>query len=257
MHGGFQMQTVRAFTVGLLVSMSIALGGTLPSLTPIQASASSASSQKSCPPVSFRQRIPAPPAGFAAVITTKESANCALQVSRVKLVPLSTLALGGSTGSVDLQSLSLPKLLATATGRSSPKVTDPTLQGHSRTWDCCGILLTELDTTESWSYGGGQVLSANAQDSVQYKSENPPPGWYLATHADLWTAGCFGCFYVQLGAHAGFGYQGFFDNTGNDYYNDHYNYLTVEANGSGYCEFVVNWRKSLSFQHQNWCTGPY
>lgn len=236
--------------------MIVALGGALPTLTPIQASASSVATGRPCPPISFHQRIAAPPAGYAAVVTTKELSNCSLQVSEVRLVPLSTFRpAGGSSASV--QSRSLPAVQASSPGESSPRIKDPTLQGHSRTWDCCGILLTELDTTETWSYGGGQVLSANAQDTVYYKSENPPPGWYVNTHADWWSAGCFGCSYVQLTAHVGFGYQGIFDHSGTQYYNDHYNYLTVEANGQGYCEFVVNWRNSISWSHQNWCTGPY
>jgi len=227
----------------------------------VTAAASDTTVGNPCPTVSFRQRIPAPPAGFAAVIVTRELANCTLQVSGVSFVAFNALRPGAnSQGLVTADTKSLPSVpggSTSATTPAGPLSPSHTLQGHSRTWDQVGILLTELDTTETWTYNGSQVLSANAQDTVYYKSENPPPGWYLDTHSDWWSGGCFGCFSVQLTAHAGFGYNGFFDHTGRDYYNDHYNYLTVEGNGAGYCEFVVNWRKSLGFQHQNWCTGPY
>lgn len=256
------MLRIRTLPTRLLLAVALASGVGAQSVAPIQASAATVQSVgKPCPPISFTQRIPAPPAGYAALVETTELANCTLQVSAVKLVAATALQPGSNLqGSRSLSTRSLPSFTGSETSTASlagPLSPSRSLQGHSRTWDCCGILLTELDTTETWTYNGSQVLSANAQDTVHYKSENPPPGWYVDTHGDWWSGGCFGCFYVQLTAHAGFGYRGFFDHTGRDYYNDHYNYLTVEGNGAGYCEFVVNWRKSLSFSHQNWCTGPY
>jgi hypothetical protein len=235
----------------------------------------SSSPDRTCPATFQVSHIPTPPAGFAALVDTKVLSNCQLQTSPAKLVPIAEMRklwatpVKGATTNASIDSvfpaitgnpmaspgMSVAQLSASALTSTSTR----NFEAHSRSWDCCGIKMTELNTYLQWQYNGSAVTSGNAHNTAQYKSEQPAfPGWYINNQTVYWSGGCFGCSYIQVTGHIGFGYRGIFDTGGSKYYNDHYSWITGDALGYGSCSTAIYWRNySLNWSRQEWCTGPY
>jgi hypothetical protein len=231
----------------------------------------SSSPDRTCPATFQISHIPTPPAGFAALVDTEVLSNCQLQTSPVKLVPLAEMRKKwASPMKGDTANATSDRVFAAITGNQMASLGTSVVpqrasastrhfEAHSRSWDCCGIKMTELNTYLQWQYNGSAVTWANAYNTAQYKSEQPSyPGWYINSQTIYWSGGCFGCSYLQVTGHIGFGYRGIFDTGGHDYYNDHYSWITGDALGYGSCSTAIYWRKySVNWSRQEWCTGPY
>ena len=141
-----------------------------------------------------------------------------------------------------------------------------------RTWDQGGrpgaILLNEYWTEFSFNRCSGGFCSPyirtwGAQDGGKWHREGPLGccgGWDPNT-SDHWlyrTAGGLGYTSVSISGHQGYKYNGFFDHTGNDYYNWYTNNFTGQYGGGWTCSLTYYWKKSLGFSLQRWCDpGTY
>lgn len=174
-------------------------------------------------------------------------ANCHVVAGSVQEIPISAIT-------------SLPSTTAT---RRLPDVTNQgtndlvkqvgtlatfTNQIHSKNevWDCCGVMLTGLYSSDAWSGDWTRITSYNVQGSTAWHTEsNGFPGWYLVKKSS--TGGCtLPCSSANFHQHAEWGYQGFFDTTGSAFYNILDNYQMLNGNSSSSCTFNLYARRWFS-----------
>lgn len=122
----------------------------------------------------------------------------------------------------------------------------------SRTWDCCGILMTELTSATSYSYDGTNVTSSSGWSSERHGVPTNT-GWYNTSLYSVFTNPIPAASQSQR-AHGEWGYQGSFDPSGSRYYNTHENDIFMNGDGSWDCNWYINWRNSLpGWNSQRWC----
>ena len=220
-------------------------------ITPWSASSAAAAgnSLQLCPGSTGTITIPTPPRGMAAVVDTYVLNDCTIQVSQAHVVPATQMqaAAGASSSGATFRSIS---------GGATQSVSSNGAQAVQRLWDAANLLLNEYGMHETWTYDGTYVLSANAWNTAQYKSEPPPSrGWYVDAQWLGWIDGCFGCSWLQLEGTMNFGYQGIFDPSGSKYYNTYLSFFTVTGAGTYYgCSLTHTWRNSVAGWHmQQWC----
>jgi len=212
-------------------------------------------SSRSCGPVAITNTASAPVGGFVTVRVTRLGDDCKLVRETPRLLTLDQAQTEfGPTGGP--RTATSP--VRTAPSAIVPSNADPGVPARvlsssstgatSRTYDCCGILLTQLRSSTSFSYNGSNVTSANG-----WSSEAHGTGWYNTSLYSYFTNG-LPSWSVQQRANGEWGYRGPFDPSGNLYYNTHVNTITMYGNGSWGCSISYYWRNGYPGWHtQDWC----
>lgn len=197
-----------------------------------------------CPPGVLSVSFDAPPAGMASFSTVHLDEDCRPIVGQVRTVPVNRLpaiALDVQTRAAILETPS-----SSIHERSLVDGVKKTYYAEQAVLDIANITLNKLYSKIKFKYNGSVILMYKARGGTLSHGENSPPscgsGWRLTHQFNAHVSGGVGlnfAGFVQLGE---FAYRGFFDCSGNIYYNKLGNYPTVYANGSGTCQFTQHYR---------------
>jgi hypothetical protein len=135
---------------------------------------------------------------------------------------------------------------------STPQYLDPDYHMDAHIWDCCNIIMTRLVTDLNWTTNGSTITGWNAGGYQAYHAEyscGGGGGWYPVSSYLVQTAGNVGDVWIQVHAHAEWGYYGFFDACdGSVYYNVFDNWVWGDIRSIGGCDYGYYLRNTF----QNW-----
>ncbi|MEV5509904.1 hypothetical protein [Streptomyces orinoci] len=139
----------------------------------------------------------------------------------------------------------------TPAARTGPAAPTVVRQLHTRNeiFDCCGVRLTGLYTTSTWTTDHGRVTSLTTEATQGWHREPWDAGWSLrsSSKSDDCTADCA---VANSRATAAFTYRGIFDLTGTWYANTHRSTVRFTADSAPACTFDVEVRHA--FIGWNW-----
>jgi hypothetical protein len=200
------------------------------------------STGKACPPGVLTTTLDAPPDGMANFRTIRLDDNCRPILGPVRTVPLELLpdiALDVETRKEAFESTDEQE-------RSAAARIKRVFRAEQAVLDVVNITLNKLYGRINFKYDGSKILKFKASGGSFAHQENYPlscaTGWYLGHHFNAQVGGGVGTSSASFAQYAEFGYRGFFDCSGRDYYNKLSNHITVYGNGSATCQFTQHYR---------------
>jgi hypothetical protein len=224
-------------TIVVLILLGIFSGATL-SISAQPANSTS----KECPPGVLSTALDAPPEGMANLRTIRLDENCNPIFGPVQIVPLDRLPEIALDVEVRREVIDAIDGEERASGTSVKRV----FRAEQAVLDIINITLNKLYGKVKFKYNGSKILKFKASGGSYAHQENYPlscaNGWYLGHHFNAQVGGGAGTSSASFAQHAEFGYRGFFDCSGRDYYNKLSNHITVYGNGSATCQFTQHYR---------------
>lgn len=224
-------------TIVVLILLGILVGATTStSAQPIKHTG------QECPPGILSTTLEAPPEGMANYVTIRLDEKCRPVAGPIRTVPLERLpelALDAETRMRDFE-------------RENSKTQAPRARvkrvfyAEQAVLDLVNITLNKLYGKVNFKYNGSTILKFKASGGSFAHQENYPlscaSGWYLGHHFNAQVGGGVGTTSASFVQYAEFGYKGFFDCSGRDYYNKLGNHMTVYGNGNATCQFTQHYR---------------
>lgn len=197
----------------------------VPAPTPVpDAPSGTAQAGEACGEFRVTGALPAPPAGMTVRQEVSVGEDCEPRLGPVRFVP----APDGQRRH-------------TAADRRE-------LRTWSEMYDCCGILMTALYTTSTWTNADGQVRDVTTTTRHHHNREPWDAGWTLTGTSQ--SGDCPGdCPGARAAAHAEFGYRGIFDPTGDWYANTHDSAVRLNSDGTTSCRLDVTLRHTFVGWH--------
>ena len=198
--------------------------------------------QTGCPPGVLSTTLEAPPDGMANFRTIQLDENCRVVMGPVHTVPLERLPDIGLDVDIRIAALESEDIEEQTTGVRIKRV----FRAEQAVLDIINITLNKLYGKVNFKYDGSKIIKVKASGGSFAHQENYPlscaNGWYLGQHFNAQVGGGPGSSSASFVQYSEFGYRGFFDCSGRDYYNKLSNHITVYGNGNATCQFTQHFQ---------------
>lgn len=210
-----------------------------------------------CPGIDGSTTVSVPPKGYASYVEIVVNGDCSVTVTSPAqvLAPTPYVDSGVNLGaSVTKPLVPLGPIMPRGAQAAALGAVDASKATYvvQREWDCCGVVMNQSVTNMSWTQDGTYVDFANDQDNAEYHREtyddcSEPGGWDLHGHSAQWIDTAGGTYtHLEVESYFAYSYLGKFDCSGSQYYNEFWNYMTV--NGDGGATAAVHWNLRNTFK---------
>lgn len=197
-------------------------------------SAQTIATSRTCGAMEVHVEMVAPPNPLkASVVRATLTDDCVLQIDGPVVEEIADLGVAPVSNSAG------PTPLATTKSA--------TRRAISRSWDCCGIKMTEQTLYMKYWWNSIEIVDVYVDLSESHHLEADGRGWFVESWSLRRTNGCIGCETISYRGIVDWGYRGVFDGSGTRFHNQHVNNITANGRtGASSCSMTITWRDSIA-----------